>query len=118
MSTSLNIHASPETLTDQGRVVLTKQVEQLGEWFHNIDLLGVATAPRHFLGDFPNIKWKHIERAIPADRSGATLLDVGCNGGFYSGEMQRRGARRVSAVEIDDACLNRARYAAAALAVD
>src|SRR5438477_55751 len=91
MSTSLNINASPETLTDRGRTVLTKQVEELGEWFHNIDLLGVPTAPRHFLGDFPNIKWKHIARAIPTDLSGATVLDVGCNGGFYFIEKKYAG---------------------------
>ena len=118
MSTSLNINASPETLTDQGRTVLTKQVEQLGEWFHNIDLLGVTTAPRHFLGDFPNIKWKHIARAIPTDLSGATVLDVGCNGGFYSIEMKKRGASRVLAIDIDDRYLNQARFAAATLGVE
>src|SRR5256885_7999086 len=118
MSTSLNINASPETLTDQGRTVLTKQVEELGEWFHNIDLFGVPTAPRHFLGDFPNIKWKYIARAIPTDLSGATVLDVGCNGGFYSIEMKKRGASRVLAIDIDDRYLNQARFAAATLGVE
>ena len=34
--------------------LLEQQVRQLGEWFHNIDLFGIATAPSHFLGDFPN----------------------------------------------------------------
>ena len=97
MSTSLNVNVSPIGLTDQGRGVLAKQVEELGEWFHNIELFGVFTAPRHFLGDFPNIKWKHIASAIPADLTGATVLDVGCNGGFYSIEMKKRGASRVLA---------------------
>ena len=55
-----------------------------GEWFHNIDLHGIKTAPNHFLGDFPNVKWRHISPAIPQDLSGATVLDIGCNGGFYS----------------------------------
>ena len=44
MSTSLNANISPELTTKQGRAVLTKQVEELGEWFHNIDLFGVPTA--------------------------------------------------------------------------
>src|SRR5262245_39079755 len=69
---------------------LTRQIAALGEWFHNINLLGVWTAPTHFLGDFPNLKWKHIAAELPADLSGATVLDIGCNGGFYSIEMKRR----------------------------
>src|SRR5882724_6296765 len=115
MSTSLNANISQDLSTDKGRAVLTKQVEGLGEWFHNIDLFGVSTAPRHFLGDFPNIKWKHIARAIPAEISGATVLDVGCNGGFYSIEMKKRVASRVLGIDIDDRYLNQARFAAATL---
>ncbi len=78
----------------------------------------MPTAPRHFLGDFPNIKWKHIAAAIPADLSGATVLDVGCNGGFYSIEMKKRGASRVLGIDIDDRYLNQARFAAATLATN
>ena len=92
MSTSVSANSLSQMSTDQGRALLIKQVEGLGEWFHNIDLLGVATAPRHFLGDFPNVKWKHIAPEIPNDLRGATVLDIGCNGGFYSIEMKKRGA--------------------------
>src|SRR5262245_55847232 len=70
---------------------LARQIAALGDWFHNINLFGVWTAPTHFLGDFPNLKWKHIATQIPHDLSGATVLDIGCNGGFYSLEMKRRG---------------------------
>ena len=77
------------------RTLLEQQVRQLGDWFHNIDLFGVPTAPDHFLGDFPNVKWQHVAAAIPQDLSGAEVLDIGCNGGFYSIEMKRRGAKRV-----------------------
>ena len=102
-------------VTPPERAVLSKQVEALGEWFHNIDLFGVSTAPQHFLGDFPNIKWKHIASAIPSDLSGATVLDIGCNGGFYSIEMKKRGASRVLGIDVDDRYLNQARFAAATL---
>ncbi len=94
---------------------LEQQVRQLGDWFHNIDLLGVRTAPAHFLGDFPNVKWKHIAPAIPQDLSGAEVLDIGCNGGFYSLEMKRRGARRVLGIDVDDRYLSQARFAAKTL---
>ena len=63
---------------------LVQRIAELGDWFHNLNLHGVPTAPHHFLGDFPNIKWKHISQAIPEDLTGATVLDIGCNAGFYS----------------------------------
>lgn len=112
--------AQPQTpVTPQTHVAdrdsLERQVRQLGDWFHNIDLHGVATAPNHFLGDFPNVKWRHIAEAIPQDLSGAEVLDIGCNGGFYSLEMKRRGARRVLGIDVDDRYLNQARFAAATL---
>ena len=97
---------------------LTHQIAALGEWFHNINLLGVWTAPTHFLGDFPNLKWKHIAAELPADLSGATVLDIGCNGGFYSIEMKRRGAERVVAIDVDDRYLNQARFAAETLGLE
>jgi tRNA (mo5U34)-methyltransferase len=91
---------------------LTRRIEQLGEWFHNLDLHGVKTAPNHFLGDFPNIKWRYISPQIPADLKGATVLDIGCNGGFYCIQMKQRGAERVLGIDVDDRYLNQARFAA------
>jgi tRNA (mo5U34)-methyltransferase len=97
---------------------LAQQIRQLGEWFHNIDLHGVPTAPDHFLGDFPKLKWQHISGAIPQDLSGAEVLDIGCNGGFYSIEMKRRGAERVLGIDVDDRYLKQARFAADTLGLD
>jgi tRNA (mo5U34)-methyltransferase len=91
---------------------LTQRVHELGDWFHNLNLHGVATAPNHFLGDFPSIKWRYISRDIPADLHGASVLDIGCNGGFYSIEMKRRGAGRVLGMDVDDRYLKQARFAA------
>src|SRR3954463_4629480 len=84
----------------------------LGKWFHNIDLNGVQTAPDHFLNDYPNIKWQRFRHAIPEDLTGKTVLDIGCNAGFYSIEMKRRGADRVLGVDFDDRYLEQARFAA------
>lgn len=98
--------------------LLARQIEELGEWFHNIDLFGVPTAPNHFLGDFPNVKWKRIAPEIPEDLSGATVLDIGCNGGFYSLQLKRRGATRVLGIDIDDRYLNQARFASRTLGLD
>lgn len=95
---------------------IARRIAELGDWFHNIELGGVRTAPNHFLGDFPNVKWKHIAPALPADLSGASVLDIGCNGGFYSIEMKRRGAARVLGIDVDNRYLDQAKFAAATLA--
>ena len=88
------------------------RAEALGPWFHNLDLKGVRTAPDHFLGDYPAIKFRNFASAIPADLTGKSVLDIGCNGGFYSIEMKRRGADRVLGVDYDDVYLDQARFAA------
>jgi tRNA (mo5U34)-methyltransferase len=46
------------------------------------------------------------------------VLDIGCNGGFYSIEMKRRGARRVVGIDHDDDYLAQARFAADVLGLD
>src|SRR5437763_9731746 len=96
---------------------LQQQIAELGDWFHNIDLRGVWTAPRHFLGDYPNVKWKHLGPALPLDLSGASVLDLGCNAGFYSIEMKKRNAARVVGVGLDDGYLRQAGCGAPALAL-
>jgi tRNA (mo5U34)-methyltransferase len=97
---------------------IERRVRELGQWFHNIDLHGVQTAPDHFLGDYPAVKWRRFADAIPSDLSGRAVLDIGCNGGFYSIEMKRRGAAHVLAVDTDARYLAQARYAADVLGVD
>ena len=97
---------------------IRRRVEALGPWFHNIDLDGIATAPDHFLGDYPAVKWKAFANAIPRDLHGRTVLDIGCNAGFYSLEMKRRGADRVLGVDFDDSYLAQARFAAEIAGLD
>jgi tRNA (mo5U34)-methyltransferase len=103
---------SPEQLQIQ------KKVKELGDWFHNLDLRGVKTAPSHFLGDYPNQKWRRFAHAIPADLRGKSVLDIGCNAGFYSIEMKRRGAARVVGVDSDPRYLAQARFAASVCGAD
>lgn len=97
---------------------LARRISEMGEWFHNIDLKGVPTAPGHFLGDFPRVKWELIAPSLPADLAGASVLDAGCNAGFYALELKKRGAGRVLGVDVDDRYLNQARFVAAILDAD
>ncbi|HJT68361.1 MAG TPA: TIGR04290 family methyltransferase [Pyrinomonadaceae bacterium] len=91
---------------------IKQRVEALGQWFHNLDLRGVQTAPDHFLGDYPQTKWERFSASIPEDLTGKAVLDVGCNAGFYSLQMKRRGAERVVAIDTDEQYLAQARFAA------
>jgi len=113
-----NDSARPAEQPEMPASRLSERIQELGEWFHNLDLFGVKTAPNHFLGDFPNIKWKQVSPAIPERLDGATVLDIGCNGGFYSIEMKRRGAAHVLGIDVDDRYLNQARFAAKTLGLN
>jgi tRNA (mo5U34)-methyltransferase len=64
------------------------------------------------------VKWKHIAKAFPEDLRGASVLDIGCNGGFYCIELKKRGAGRVLGVDVDERYLNQARFAAETLELD
>jgi tRNA (mo5U34)-methyltransferase len=80
-------------------------------WFHNVHLAdGSQTRPDHPMGDFPNWKWQEITSALPVDLSGMSCLDVGCNGGFYSFALARRGAE-VLGIDHDPHYLEQARWA-------
>jgi tRNA (mo5U34)-methyltransferase len=100
--------AQPEMTREE----VERRVRQLGQWFHNLDLKGVQTAPDHFLGDYPVVKWRRFAHAIPADLRDKSVLDIGCNAGFYAIEMKRRGAARVLGIDFDEKYLAQARFAA------
>ena len=100
------------------RTNVKQRIESLGPWFHNLRLCGLQTAPHHFLGDYPEIKFASFRHALPADLTGKTVLDIGCNAGYYSLEMKRRGASRVLGIDTDDHYLQQARFAAQVKAVD
>ena len=67
---------------NRSRAEIKRKVEALGPWFHNLDLNGVSTAPSHFLGDYPAVKWRRFADAIAPNLSGKSVLDIGCNAGF------------------------------------
>ena len=93
-------------------------IAALGPWFHNLHLPdGTQTVPDHFLGDFPTFKWEQIRDHLPADLAGWTALDIGCNAGFYSFELARRGAR-VTGIDHDPHYLRQARWAAGRFGLD
>ena len=97
------------------RVSVEECVRRLGPWFHNLHLPAageeVQTAPDHPLGDFPANFWQFFRQAVPEDLTGQSVLDIGCNAGFYSFEMKRRGAARVLGVDHNREYLVQAEFA-------
>lgn len=96
---------------------LESRVRELGPWFHDLDLNGVRTAPDHPLGNFLRELWSVVEPAFPGDMTGKTVLDIGCNAGFYSLQLRSRGAS-VTGIEHDPRYLEQARLAAHVLGAD
>lgn len=108
-------------LADSGkghRSTSERAVIELQPWFHNLHLPdGTQTAPDHPLGDFPSYKWQELAATLPEDLCGWSALDVGCNAGFYSFELARRGAR-VTAIDSNPHYLKQARWAAVQFGLD
>jgi tRNA (mo5U34)-methyltransferase len=98
------LRAVPESVVE-GRIAA------LAPWFHNMKRGGIWTAPDHFLGDYPGAKFRRFEAGLP-DVRGKSVLDIGCNAGFYSIEMKRRGAATVLGIDSDERYLAQARLAA------
>jgi tRNA (mo5U34)-methyltransferase len=89
-----------------------EEIAALGPWFHNLHLPdGSETAPHHALGDFPAFKWAEIAPYLPAQLTGWRALDIGCNAGFYTFELARRGAQ-VTGIDVEPLFLRQANWAA------
>ncbi|WP_041678946.1 TIGR04290 family methyltransferase [Rhizobium etli] len=93
-------------------LALQQRISELGPWFQNMRFGEIETAPDHFLGDYPAFKWEGFKHVVPKDLEGCSVLDIGCNAGFYALEMKRRNAGRVLGIDSDPRYLKQARFAA------
>ncbi|MEM7205930.1 MAG: DUF1698 domain-containing protein [Planctomycetota bacterium] len=85
-----------------------REMQQLAPWYQTFSLAD----------------WLHIEgpssceqalpfldqHGFPADFTGKTVLDVGCNAGFFSFVAKSRGAERVVGVDADSRYLDQSRF--------
>jgi tRNA (mo5U34)-methyltransferase len=82
---------------------IRQNLQSLAPWFQCIDLgNGLKTKTESAAGesvDHPAGVWEKIRRCLPEDLSGKSVLDVGCNAGFYAIEAKRRKAARVVGVD-------------------
>lgn len=91
------------------RAEIDQVIQRLGPWYHNVVLgPGVLTNPSN--PDYPASRWRVLDQVIPKDLGGKSVLDIGCNSGFFSLEMKKRGAGRVVGVDIMPHLLAQSRF--------
>lgn len=104
------------------REEIIEGVERLGPWFHCIDLgSGLVTKTVTAVGEpveHPRPTWECVRPHLPEDLTGKTVLDVGCNAGFYCVEMKRRGARRVLGIDAQRSLVRQAQFVRRVLGLD
>ena len=74
------------------------QIEEIDslEWYQTIQVGEGVSTP----GETGEAEQRKLEMMnLPEDLSGKSVLDVGCNEGFFSFEAEKRGASRVLAIE-------------------
>ena len=101
-----------EMKSHMSREEIEARIRALGDWFHNLELAGVETAPDTSSATTRGRCGSVIAPALPQDLTGKSVLDIGCNAGFFSIEMKRRGAARVLGLDADPRYLAQARLAA------
>ena len=111
--------ATRETST---REEIQAQVQKLAPWFHCIDLGGgLVTKTRSAIGEpieHPQPTWEKVKLCLPEDLSAKSVLDVGCNAGFYSVEMKRRRAERVLGIDSQRNLIRQAEFVRTTLRLD
>lgn len=91
---------------------LPKRSESLGLGSTIVHLPdGAQTAPEHPLGDFPTFKWEELAPHLPQDLTGWSVLDIGCNAGYYSFKLAERGGN-VLGIDVDEHYLAQANWLA------
>lgn len=75
-------------------------VKSFPYWYQRIYLgHGVYTLDTHGIKAHHETVWQRFERILPTDLRGASVLDVGCNAGYFCIETKQRGAGRVLGIE-------------------
>src|SRR5437588_8863504 len=76
-----------------GAEQLREEVDKL-DWYHRMDLGHGVVTPGH---DTTASKLRELD--LPESLDGKTVLDIGAWNGFFSFEAERRGAKRVLAMD-------------------
>ncbi len=78
-----------------------------------LNTLGNALTPEEGFILRPMPKWAYLKPIFP-NLTGKSVLEIGCNNGFFCFEFEQLGARQVTGVEIFERFINPARWMATA----
>jgi len=92
--------------------ILLQELDSLGNWHHRVNLGDGKFTTDNQSAPNPQEKWKLLEPYVPEDLSGKTVLDLGCNSGYFSVQMKLRGASHVVSVDNEDLALKQANFLA------
>ena len=107
------------SVTEKKRTEIEGEVRELGWWYQDFELpSGVRTGTGQEPSYRPMERWALIERHLPEDLSGKSVLDVGGNAGYFSIQMKLRGAGRCVLVEPYREFAAQAAYAAGEFGVE
>ena len=93
-----------------------REFEQDLGWYQNIELgNGISTKTRRVWGeelDHPRKRFEEVESHIPDSMKGLSVLDIGCNAGFFSFLAKDRGAEDVVGIDLKQGYIDQANFCA------
>ena len=96
-------------LRESNGETLRAVISRMGPWYHDVKLgPGLSTNPLH--EEYMANRWRFLEPFIPEDLHRKSVLDIGCNSGFFSFQMRKRNAGRVVGIDIMPHLLAQARF--------
>lgn len=102
----------PEGKTRHTPHEILQRIDELGKeepWFHCIDLGSGIKTMREPVPHLENL-WNQISKHLPNDLSGKSVLDIGCNAGFFSVQSKKRNADYVMGIDLSDGFLKQAEF--------
>ncbi len=98
------------------RQEILNTVKRLQPWYHSFHLADWLKIEGSHDGDSVLASLDRL--GFPQDFSDKTVLDIGCNAGYYSFVAKTRGAKRVVGVELDPHYVQQAQYLSNVLGLD
>jgi len=88
---------------------IEKKLQELAPWYQNFHLpYGLHT--RADAVDYPENKWKIFSEHLPKDLAEKSVLDLGCNAGFFAMKFKELGAKEVVGIDVNKNALKQAKF--------
>ncbi len=85
---------------------IEKAITAFPHWYHRINLgHGIYTHNRKTIHEE---LWSILKNTFPENIENSTVLDIGCNAGFFSIEAKKKGAKYVLGIETSENYIQRA----------